>query len=302
MRWRKQGRVWGPDGTAWWARSHAYVPTPWQSPEGHLRVFCTTLDDASRGRPIFIDLDPDSLAVVRVAPGPLLDLGPPGHFDEAGVNPSSAFELNGRPVLSYVGWQRARDVPYACFAGLARVDGTVLTRLSSEPILPPTAEEPHIRSATTIVQEDHAYRMWYVGASGWLEWRGKRVPRYTVRQATSATGHDWSVLPEHAIVPADEREFGFGRPWVVRDPDRYRMWYSIRATDRPYRIGYAESTDGYTWTRRDDEVGITASDEGWDSEMICYPAVIDVDGRRLMFYNGNQHGETGFGCAILEDF
>jgi hypothetical protein len=34
--------------------------------------------------------------------------------------------------------------------------------------------------------------------------------------------------------------------------------------------------------------------------MICYGAVVDLIGRRLMFYNGNRHGESGFGCAVLE--
>jgi hypothetical protein len=28
--------------------------------------------------------------------------------------------------------------------------------------------------------------------------------------------------------------------------------------------------------------------------------VIDVNGRRLMFYNGNRHGATGFGVAEFE--
>ena len=34
--------------------------------------------------------------------------------------------------------------------------------------------------------------------------------------------------------------------------------------------------------------------------MLCFPAVIDVHGQRLMFYNGNRHGATGFGVAVLE--
>ncbi len=34
--------------------------------------------------------------------------------------------------------------------------------------------------------------------------------------------------------------------------------------------------------------------------MVCFAAVIDVNGRRLMFYNGNRHGATGFGVAELE--
>jgi hypothetical protein len=78
------------------------------------------------------------------------------------------------------------------------------------------------------------------------------------------------------------------------------MWYSVRSRAAPYRIGYAESPDGLSWNRKDDQVGIHRSEDGWDAEMICFPAVIDVCGKRLMFYNGNQHGATGFGVAVLE--
>jgi hypothetical protein len=78
------------------------------------------------------------------------------------------------------------------------------------------------------------------------------------------------------------------------------MWFSVRSHSRPYRIGYAESADGRRWERMDHRAGIAASASGWDSEMICYPAVIDAGGRRLLFYNGNRHGATGFGVAVLE--
>ena len=66
-----------------------------------------------------------------------------------------------------------------------------------------------------------------------------------------------------------------------------------------YRLGYAEWIDGI-WIRRDDQVGLFASKEGWDSEMVCFPCIVDACGKRYMFYNGNNYGETGFGYAILE--
>jgi hypothetical protein len=77
------------------------------------------------------------------------------------------------------------------------------------------------------------------------------------------------------------------------------MWYSIRF-GKTYRIGYAESTDGVDWQRKDNQVGIDVSDAGWDSEMIEYPCVFDHAGERYMLYNGNGFGKTGFGLAILE--
>jgi hypothetical protein len=84
----------------------------------------------------------------------------------------------------------------------------------------------------------------------------------------------------------------------LHDGELFRMWYAYRGT--AYRIGYAESPDGLTWARKDGEAGITPSDSGWDSEMLCYPCVFDHAGERYMLYNGNGYGATGFGLAMLE--
>ena len=86
------------------------------------------------------------------------------------------------------------------------------------------------------------------------------------------------------------------------------MWYSFRSItnyrssrDSSYRIGYAESSDGIKWERKDHLVGIEKSDDGWDSEMIEYCHILDINGKKHMFYNGNGFGKTGFGYAVLEE-
>jgi hypothetical protein len=126
------------------------------------------------------------------------------------------------------------------------------------------------------------------------------MPTYVIRAARSQDGVRWASVEDRCIDFRDDDEYGFGRPWVVRDGSLFRMWYSIRLRSRPYRLGYAESSDGLRWERKDDEVGIDRSEGGWDSEMVCYPCVVDVGPQRYMFYNGNRHGESGFGCAVLE--
>ena len=67
-----------------------------------------------------------------------------------------------------------------------------------------------------------------------------------------------------------------------------------------YRLGYAESNDGLDWTRRDDEVGISKSEGGWDSEMLEYCSLYQHNGQRFMLYNGNGFGQSGFGYAVLD--
>jgi len=45
---------------------------------------------------------------------------------------------------------------------------------------------------------------------------------------------------------------------------------------------------------------ISVSKSGWDSEMISYPHVFELDDKIYMLYLGNQVGKAGFGLAELE--
>ena len=80
------------------------------------------------------------------------------------------------------------------------------------------------------------------------------------------------------------------------------MWFAHRGTKKysTYRIGYASSSDGKKWLREDHKSGISTSSNknDWDSESICYPYVFEYKNKRLMLYNGNNYGQSGFGYAI----
>ena len=97
-------------------------------------------------------------------------------------------------------------------------------------------------------------------------------------------------------------------PDVFKYKDKFHMYFVYREgvdfrveKGRGYRIGYAYSTDGLTWVRDDEKVGIHYSDDGWDSKMHHYPHVFELNGSHYMLYNGNDFGKYGFGLAILED-
>ena len=93
------------------------------------------------------------------------------------------------------------------------------------------------------------WRMWYVSAASWDVHRGAPRHHYHVRYAESRDGIDWTRTGIVAIDFQHPGEHAIARPCVVRDGDRYRMWYSWRGDH--YRIGYAESSDGIAWTRMD---------------------------------------------------
>ena len=300
--WLKQGLIYCPSGELWWARRYAYLPTVEVISQNRLRIYFASLDENKYGRIGFIDVDAEQPKnILFVSQEPILDLGEIGCFDDCGVNPSYILNASGKKYLYYVGWQKCERVPYKIFAGLAiSEDGISFRRHSQLPILDRTENELCIRSATTILKENDQYKMWYVSAFKWITVKATLYPNYIIRYAESSDGIVWHNSPDVCIDFENENEFGFGRPYVIKENNLYKMWYSIRSKDEPYRIGYAESMDGIKWKRKDHEVGIEKSKMGWDSEMICFPCVVDVNGRRYMFYNGNGCGTSGFGYAVKE--
>jgi hypothetical protein len=302
VRWRKLGRVHVPAGDQWWARTHAFIPTADVLDERTIRVYFTGLDAERFGRVGFVELDARNPTRVRhVAPEPVLDLGPLGAFDDCGVNASCVVTADGRKRLYYIGWQRAVRVPHLLFTGLAESPDGVrpFERVAPVPVLDRTADEPFSRSAPCVLPDGDGYRAWYWSCERWTREGDWVHYNNVVRSATSPDGVAWTAEPGIAVAP-DGDDYSIGRPWVMRDADAWRMWYSIRSRSSPYRIGYAQSADGRTWTRRDEEAGVTRGPDGWDSERVCFPCVVDAGGQRLMFYNGNGHGTTGFGVAVLE--
>lgn len=303
MIWRKRGTVFQPKGDRWWARQYATIPTVTVLDDRTLRVFYASLDDRNYGRIGYVDLDArDPGRILFESPEPVLDIGHPGAFDDCGVNASCVITVGARRFLYYIGWQRCERVPYMLFTGLATSHGVEpFAKVAPVPVLDRTAAEPFSRSAPFVMPEGDGFRMWYWSCLRWSEGRDERL-RYNnvIRHARSADGIEWAGAGDLCLEPDWPLEYSLGRPWVVRDDRTFRMWFSIRSEDRPYRLGYAESSDGREWARKDSEVGLHRSESGWDSEMVCYPCVVDAAGNRYLFYNGNRHGATGFGYAVLE--
>lgn len=299
MKWRKGGRIYAPDGTRWWARSYAAFPTV-EVLDDVLRVYFTGLDEHRFGRTGFVELDArDPSRILHESPEPVLDLGDLGAFDDCGATAFSVVRDGATRHLYYQGWQRTERVPYAIFSGLATDDGRGkgFQKHGRTPVLDRTDDDPFLRGAPYVIRQEGAFRMWYVSARRWVADEHGVHYDIAIHHATSADGISWTADATPCVSPEAPGEYAVGRPSVLVDDGLYRMWYAIRSFDEPYRIGYAESSDGHRWTRRDSIVGIERSGDGWDSEMICYPQVVRVRDRLLMFYNGNQHGATGFGYA-----
>jgi hypothetical protein len=236
-------------------------------------------------------------------PQPVLDLGALGTFDDSGVTSSCLVTADDRRLLFYTGWSRGVTVPFYLAAGLAISErGGSFQRLSAAPLLERTAVDPLLTASPFVMRDPvpgttERWRMWYVSATEWQAAAGGPRHAYHVRYAESADGVAWDRRGEVALDYAAPGEHAFSRPCVVRDADRWRMWFASRG-DR-YVIHSAESEDGRTW-RRTDAAGLHTGRDEWEDGMVAYPWIFDGEGTRYMLYNGNDYGRTGVGLAAWE--
>jgi hypothetical protein len=280
--------------------SHAALPIVGATSGSRAQVYFSARDSASRaqiGR-ASVDLD-DAESEPQFEAEPLIRLGLPGAYDDSGVTGGCLVDEGGRLYLYFSGWSLAVGVPFLFFVGCAvSTDGGAhFEKVSAAPVLGRNQFDPFLTASPSVMVESGTWRMWYVSGTGWSS-GSEHEPNYNIRYAESKDGIDWKPTGRVCIDFSYAGEHAIARPHVIKDGGVYRMWFSHRGDS--YRIGYAESTDGLQWSRKDDEAGITVSPEGWDSEMVAYPWVGDIGGRRRMLYNGNSYGRTGVGEALLE--
>jgi hypothetical protein len=291
-------------------KSHAQLPVVDAVSPDVLRIYFGTRDERRRTVTTYCEVArTNPLQVLYVHDRPVLGLGERGCFDDSGAMPAWLVSHRGVKYLFYTGWTVATTVPYRKAIGVAMSEdgGRTFARVSNGPILDRTYEEPYCAATPCVLLESGVWRMWYLSCVGWKVHGPRLDPSYHIKYADSLDGVHWNRPGTVALDCQRAGGEALGRPCVNRAADgRYTMWYSYRGeaefrTNRrtSYRIGYAESDDGLTWSRWDECAGIDLSAEGWDSEMIAYPFLLSTeDGIRYLFYNGNGFGKSGFGYAV----
>ncbi len=304
MKWKKRGLIYCASGESEWKDNCAMLPTPLLLSGDRLRFFLGFCDRNNIGRIGYVDVNPENPSeILEISESPILDIGRVGAFDDNGVVPISIVTDDRRIYLYYVGFQLGVKVPYFMFGGLAISDdgGMTFKRYSESPVLDRVGDEIYARCGMNVIKDDDKYKMWYIGSNkeGWTKSGDKLRPLYIMKYTESEDGIHWNNSSEICMNYMNEDEHGFGRPFVWREKNLYRMMYSIRTYSRGYYIGYAESNDGVSWCRMDDKAGIGLSESGWDSINICYPYIFTYKSNAYLFYNGNGCGRSGFGYAEL---
>lgn len=314
FKWIKSGKIFTPQNVNGrnWLNAFAQAPATLVF-DNVVRIYfsCRPLADAF-GQYVsysaYVDLDRANLFNVKVvSEQPILSLGNLGEFDEFGTYPVSVIRHENEIRAYYAGWTRCESVPFNVAIGMATSydEGKTFTKLGAGPILSYSPDEPFIMSGPKIRRFNNIWYLFYIAGRKWILADGRAEPVYKIRMATSSDGIYWKKVNKDLITNRIEENEAQASPDVFFANGKYHMFfcyrysYNYRGKSNGYRIGYASSFNLIDWIRDDNKAGITLSKEGWDSEMISYPHVFELDGKTYMVYLGNEVGRYGFGLALL---
>ncbi len=316
MKWRKLGQIFNPADHVLFNECVEYAQSPQVLVfEDYVRIYFSTRRRDTSGKFLshisFVDMDKQFNNTLGVAQHTVIELGALGSFDEHGIFPFNVCLANDKILAYTTGWNRRASVSTDAAIGLARSadNGKTFQKVGLGPVLNASLHEPFLVGDAFVLHHNDNFHMWYIHGTRWTQSNNEPAPQrvYKIAYACSADGIAWVKQGRQLISDVLNPDECQALPTVSYFDGRFHMFFCYReATDfrknrfRGYRLGYAFSDNLTSWQRDDANVGIALSNDGWDSEMMCYPHVFKLDDEVYLLYNGNEFGRHGFGIAKLE--
>jgi predicted GH43/DUF377 family glycosyl hydrolase len=250
--------------------------------------------------------------------GPLLDLGGPENFDAVWCVLPCVHRFGEKWHLYYTGRNPAFGVGLQAFTGIGLATSTDLrnwTRFSAEPVLrgdgfPEWPDNKGIAGGARIIELPQAdgrilYRMHYTLATGTPD---KDLLVDQAKQSVIAHSYDGLEWFDRRIVLQARKDAEYENAatialnvWPTRTGWR-AIYAGIGTQFGAYSICEATSNDGLQWERGQpgENLALAPQGDGWESQMVEYPNVVEEGGRLRLFYCGNGYGATGIGTALAD--
>jgi hypothetical protein len=158
--------------------------------------------------------------------------------------------------------------PYAHSIGLAVFDEdkNKFYRVNDGPILGINEDIPYLANSAFVNND----RLWFCNGTGWHS----NIPTYHICSAI-LKNNKW--IFDINFKPIGSKNEINSRPCISNS----KLFFAKK------------KLNGYYQIYQDENLILDVSNNGWDSEMVCYPYLWE----NYIFYNGNGYGKTGIGVA-----
>lgn len=317
MKWKKLGQIFKFYETPFARDFISHTQSP-QSVvfEDFVRIYFSTRKSDVEGQFLsciqYVDYDKKFEKIINYSNHEVIALGNLGCFDEHGIFPINPLNVDNDIYAYTSGWTRRQVVSIDASIGLAisKDGGKTFNKYGDGPVLTASLNEPFLIIDGFVRKFENKFYMFYIFGQKWCEKTEEHAPErvYKIGYATSDDGINWIKANKCIIEDRIDENECQALPTVIKIGERYHMYFCYRhmigfrnEKNKGYRLGYAYSDDLINWTRDDDKVGISTTEGDWDSDMMCYPNIFEMDGKVYLLYNGNEFGKHGFGIAELEE-
>jgi predicted GH43/DUF377 family glycosyl hydrolase len=282
--------------------------------ENAFRIYFSTRRKDQTGKYLsyvfYVDFDKQLTEMISISKHPVISLGSLGSFDEHGIFPLHVRRFDSQVYGFIGGWSRRSSVSVDGSIGLAisNDNGQTFERAFTGPILAASSSEPFLIGDPFVLKHGTDYFMFYIYGLSWISsLESNSLERvYKIGLATSHDLINWNKSQKQIIPNKLGSNECQALPTVCYYGGKYHMIFCYRnavgfreRVEDSYRFGYAYSTDFSEWIRDDEQLNLQRSADGWDSDMMCYPHLVVIDDKLVLFYNGNNFGKYGFGMATL---
>jgi hypothetical protein len=274
----------------------AQMPIP-TFENGKFFIYFTSRNSSNQSKPMVAEVNLAELCVAKEASPVPLDLGSPGNFDDDGIMPSSIIDTKMGKMMYYIGWNRAVSVPYRLSIGLAlkTKDSHNFAKFSQGPIIDRSPSNPYFVTTPHVSFENEKFEMLMSVGTNWISHEGRTESIYSTMRAVSGDGIHWDQF-EDINLGITENPICIARPFGS-DSHIYfsqRRIRNFREKNAGYRIRATRISDNL------DKENCTFE---WnsinDDRDRAYASLMKFNGKRYLFYNGEEFGR--FGIHIAEE-
>ncbi len=228
---------------------------------------------------------------------PVLDVGPPGSWDDMQVGTASVIFEND----TFKMWHAGDDGNNVRIGYATSLNGATWTKDTiHSPVLnvgAPGEWDDEKVYCPSVVFVNGNYHMWYSGVPD------PAADTILIGHATSLDGLVWNKDPDNPVLEQSPPGSWDSYPWffscVIFENDTFHLWYSSYGNNQG-QIGYATTTNpnGKNWTKYSGNPVLSPTYGSWDWSQVIEPSVATYNGTLYMFYRGGYlQGDIGFATS-----